>query len=104
MVAVFPCIGHSSAVRDIFQAGLNAVVEIIEGFTLLGATMNVVTKLLAEGTLVTVVWEVGLDWCRLSNILFLWSVLGFGGDCCSSAVTWSGLWCWCCDATVFHDV
>ena len=73
---------------------MNSVVDIIEGYALLVASLNVVTKLLAEGTLSMVVWEVGVDWCRFSNIPFLWSVLGSGGDCCSSVVTWSGLECW----------
>ena len=95
-LSIFLSIGHLSALKDIIQPGLNLVVEIIEGFALLCATWNVVTKVLAGGTLAMVVWEVGVDWYRLSNILFLWSVLGSGCDCCSCAVTWSGLCCWCC--------
>ena len=67
-VSVFPSIVHSFGVNDVIQAGLNSVVDIIEGYALLVASLNVVTKLLAEGTLSMVVWEVDVDWCRFSNI------------------------------------
>ena len=95
-VSVFPSVGHPFAVNDVIQAGLNLVVEIIESFVLLGAGLDILSKLLAEGVLSTIVWEVGLDWCRISNIPFLWSVLGSGSNCCSGVVTWSTLWCWWC--------
>ena len=35
---VFPSIGHSSTVNDVIQGWLNSVVEIIEGFTLVGSS------------------------------------------------------------------
>ena len=54
-VSIFPSIGHSSAINDVVQARLNLVVEIIEGFALLGTSLNVVTKLFAEGALKTIV-------------------------------------------------
>ena len=60
-ISIFPSIRHSSAVTDVIQAGFNLVVEIIESFALRGASLNVVTKLLAEGALSMVLWEVGVD-------------------------------------------
>ena len=54
-VSVFLSIGHSSAINDVIQARLNPVVEIIEGFALLGVSLNIVGKLLAEGALLMVV-------------------------------------------------
>ena len=70
-VSIFPSIGHLSAINNVIQARLNLVVEIIEGFALLDAGLDIVSKLLAEGALSTVAWEVGVDWCRFSNISFL---------------------------------
>ena len=67
-VCVLPSIWHLSAVNDVIQTRLNSVVEIIESFTLLDAGLNVMTKPLAEGTLSTIVWKVGVDWCRFSNM------------------------------------
>ena len=90
-IFIFPSIGHSSTVNDVIQGGFNWVVEIIEAFILLGACLNVVTKLLAEGVLSTVVWEVGVNLCRLSNIPFHWSFLETDNNCYSSVVTWSDL-------------
>ena len=55
-ISVFLSIGHSSAVNNIIQPGLNSVVEIIESFALLGAGLNVVTKFLAEGALSMIAW------------------------------------------------
>ena len=92
--SVFPSVGHLSAVNDVMQAWLNLVVVVIEGFVLLGTGLDFVSTLLAESTLTMIAREVGVDWCRLSDILFLWLVLGSGGNCCSSVVTWSSLWCW----------
>ena len=60
-VSVFRSVRHASAVNDVIQARLHLVVEIIESFALLGACLDVMCKLLAEGVLVTVVWEVGVD-------------------------------------------
>ena len=60
-ISIFPSIGHSSTVNDVIQAGWNSVVEIIGSFVLLGASLNVMTKLLAEGALATIVWEIGVD-------------------------------------------
>ena len=90
--SVLSCIGYLSAVNDIIQAQLNTVVEIIEGFQLLDTGLDIVTKPFAEGALAMVVWEFGVDWCRFSNILSRWSVLGSVGNCHSGVVTWSGLW------------
>ena len=67
-ISIFSWIGHLSAVNDVIQDGLNSVLEIIEGFTLLGTRLNVVTKLLAEGALSTVVQEVGINWHRFSHV------------------------------------
>ena len=61
LVTVFPSVGHSSTVNNIIQAGLNSVAEIIESFSLLGLALDVKSKLLTEGALATVVWEVGVD-------------------------------------------
>ena len=70
LVSIFHSVGYSSAVNDVVQAGLNSVVEIIESLALLDTSLNVVTIVLAEGVLSTIVWEVGVDWCRFSNITF----------------------------------
>ena len=94
IVSVFPSIWHSSAINDVIQARLDLVVDIIKGFALLGASSNDMNKRLAEGTLLAIVSEVGVDWCRLGNIPFLCLVLESGGNGCSSVVAWSGLWCW----------
>ena len=90
-VYIFPSIGHPSAVNNVIQAGLNSIIEIIEDFALLGASLNIVIRLLPEGALLTVVWEVGIDWCWFRDIQFCWSFLESGGDCCSSVVTLLGL-------------
>ena len=89
-VSVFPSIGHSSTINNVIQAMLKLVVEIIEGLAFLGAGLNVATRFLTEGALSTVVWKVGVDGCRFSDIPLLWSVLGSGGNYCSSIVAWSG--------------
>ena len=80
-VSVLLSIWHSSAINDVIQARLNSFVEIIESFALLGAGLNVVTKLLAEGALSTMMLEVGIDWCWFSNIPLVWSVLVSRGNC-----------------------
>ena len=69
-IAVFPSIEHSSAVNDVVQAGLNSLLVIIEGFTLLDIGLHVVTKLLTEGALTMVLWESSVDWCRFNSIPF----------------------------------
>ena len=94
--SVFPSIGHWSAVNKVVQAWLNLDIELVEGFALLNTCLNVVTKLLAAGALSTVVWEIGVDWCRFSNISFRWLFLGSGGNYCSGVVTWPSLWYWWC--------
>ena len=53
-------IRHWSAIYDVILSGLNVVVVIIVGYTFLSARLNVVTKLLAEGALLTVVQKVGV--------------------------------------------
>ena len=88
---VFASIWLLLAAYDVIQVWLNAVAEVTEDFGLLGAGLDVVCKLLAKGILRMVVWAVGVDWCRFADITFLRSVLGFGGNCCSSVVAWSGL-------------
>ena len=60
-VSVFPSIRHLSAINDVMQARLNAVVEIIVYFLLLGACLNIVTKIPAEGTLTTIIEKFGID-------------------------------------------
>ena len=90
-VSVFPSVGHSSAVNDVIQAWLNYIVEVIEYFAILGTGLDIVSKLLAEGALTTVVWEVGVDQCRFSDIPFRWSFLRSGAKCGTGVVTWSGL-------------
>ena len=60
-ISIFLSIVHSSAVNNVIQAGLNSVVDIIESFALLGVGLNVTTKLLVEGVLSTIVWEVKVD-------------------------------------------
>ena len=96
IVCVFQSVGHSSAVNDVLQAQLNSMVEIFASFTLLSAGMDVVYKFLAEGALSPIVREVGVAWCKFSNIPFLWSVLGSSGNARSNVVAWSGLQCWWC--------
>ena len=76
------------------QVGLNSVVEIIESFALLGARLDMVSKLLGKSALTTVVREVGVDWCGFGDIPFLWLVLVSGGNGCSSVVAWSDLCLW----------
>ena len=95
-IFIFPSIGDWSAVNDVIQGGLNLVVEIMEGFALLDACLNVVAKPLAEGAWMTIVMEVGVDWRRFSDLRFRWSFLVSGDDSCSAVVTWSGLRCWWC--------
>ena len=90
-ISVVPSSAHSSPIKDVIQARLNPVVEIMEGFEFLGAGLNVVSKFLAEGALPTVVWKVSIDGCSFSDIPFLWSVYGSGGNRASSVVAWSGL-------------
>ena len=85
-ISIFPSSGDLSTVDDIIQDGLNSVAEIIKSFALLGASLHIMTKHLAEGALATVVWEDGVNWCRFGYIPLLWSVLGSGGDCCSCVV------------------
>ena len=85
-VSIFPSVAQTSIANDVILAWLNLVLEVIKGFLFLGAGLDSMYKLLAEGALPTFVWEVGLDWCRIGNITFLWSLLGSGGNCCSSAV------------------
>ena len=53
---------------------------------LLDASLDIVYKLLAEGALSRIVCQVGVDWCRFSDIPFPWLFLGSGGDYCSSVV------------------
>ena len=91
-VPVFTSVGNLSAVDDVIQGLLNSVVELIETFVLLGTGLDVLSKLLAASVLSTIVWEVVVDWCRFSNILFRWSFLGSGANYCSRVVTGSGLW------------
>ena len=71
LISINSSIRHLFAINDVVQAMLNLFVEIIEGFILLGAGLNIMTKLLTEGALATVVWEVGVNWCRFSNIPFI---------------------------------
>ena len=92
-VSVFSYIGHLSTINDRIQAGLNSVVEIIGSFAFLEAGLDVMCKLLTEGALARLVWEVGVDGCKFGNIPFLWSVLVSGSNCCRTVVPWSGLWC-----------
>ena len=90
-LSLFPSIGQSSAINNVIQARLNPIVEIIKGFALLDASLNIMTKLFTKGALPTIVWQVGVHWCRFGNIPFLWLVSGSGGNCCSSVVAWSSL-------------
>ena len=62
-------------VNDIIQAGLNSVVENIEGFNFLNAGLYLMTKPLAEGALMATLLEVGVHWCWFRSILFRFSVL-----------------------------
>ena len=87
-VSIFLSIGHLSAINDIIQGRLNSVVDIIESFALLVAGLDIVTKLVAEVALATVVCQVAVDCCRFSDLPFLWSMLGSGSNCCSSVVAW----------------
>ena len=92
-VFVFLSVGHSSALNDVIQSYFNSVVEVIEGFVLLGPGLDIVSKLLAEGALATVVWKVVIDLCRFGDITFPWSVLGSGVNCFRSVFAWPSLWC-----------
>ena len=86
-IAISPAIGHSFTVNDVVQPRLNWVVQIMEVVILLDTCSDIVTKPYAKVALVTVVSEIGCNWCRLSNISFLWSILESGDNCCSSVVT-----------------
>ena len=57
------------------QAGLNFIVDIIAGFVFVNTGFDVVTNLLADGVLRTILLEVGVDLCRFSGILSCGSVL-----------------------------
>ena len=94
LVCVFPSVRHSPTVNNVVQAGLNSVIEIMQSFVFLGAGLDIASKLLVEGALTTVVWQVGVDWYRLNSISIRWSVLGSGSNCSSCIVTWSAFWCW----------
>ena len=54
-VFVFPSARQASAIHEVIQAKLNSVVAVIEYFALLTAALNIVSKLLSEGALATVV-------------------------------------------------
>ena len=54
-ISVFAFIVHLSAINHVIQGRLNSFVETIEGFTLLGTDLNVMTNLLAQGAQATVV-------------------------------------------------
>ena len=47
--------------KNVIQARLNSLVETIKYFALLGAALNVLTKLLAKGALAKVVCEGAVD-------------------------------------------
>ena len=47
------------------------MIAIIESFALLDSGLDVLTKLLAERALVIVAWQVGINCCRLGDILFV---------------------------------
>ena len=70
---------------------MNSVVEIIEGFVLFCAGLCVVSILWVDVVLTTLVWKVGVDWCRSSSIPFRWLALVSGDNCGSSIVTWLSL-------------
>ena len=93
-VSVFPSVRHLSPINDIIEAWLDSVIEIMEGFELLDVGLEIMSKVLAEGAPATFVWEVGVDLYSFDDIPFLWLALECGGNCCSSVVAWSGLWCW----------
>ena len=93
-IVTFPSIRQSSAMNDIIQAVLKSVVEIVKGFTVLDAGLDVRTKVLIEGTLTTIVREVSVNQCRFRDIPLCYSFLKSGDNCCSGVVTWSGLCCW----------
>ena len=79
-----------SPVNNVIKDGLNSVIKIIEGLALVNTSLDIVVKLLAKGILATAIWKVHVDWCRISSILFHWSVLESGGKNSSGVVTWSG--------------
>ena len=92
-VYVFPSVGYLSTIKNVIRAGWNVIIVIIAGFALLVACLNVVIKLLAEGALSTVVWWVGVHWCRFGNISLLCSLAESTGNYCSSVVACSWLLC-----------
>ena len=51
----FQSIGHSFAVNDVIQDGLDSVLDITDSFELLTTWLNVVTKLVTESALTTIV-------------------------------------------------
>ena len=95
-VSVWPSIGPYAIINDVIQAELNSFVEIIKGCMLLNTGLDVVSNLLTEKTLMTVVGNIDVDWCRLGKVSFLWTILGSGSSCGSNVVTYFHLWCWYC--------